>query len=60
MLMQGVVWKGKGYIFSKEAETSSETSPDFREVMICEMSDYIEELEDRYLREGEQRGCNNK
>ncbi len=47
MNMQGVSWKGKHYAFPYEQSTPSEPLPDYREVMICQMSDRIETLEEQ-------------
>lgn len=47
MNMQGVSWKGKYYVFPYELNTPSEPLPDYREVMICQMSDHIETLEEQ-------------
>lgn len=46
MKMQGVSWKGKHYVFAYEQETGSESAPDHKEIIICQMADYIEALKE--------------
>jgi len=40
-----VTWNNRAYSFNYQAETGSESQPDFRDVMICDMADRITELE---------------
>ena len=46
MKMQVVEWRGNYYVFGYENETGSESAPDEREVMVCQMADKLEELKD--------------
>lgn len=44
MKKQCVNWRGSHYAFSCEVDSASESPPDFREVIICQMDDRLNEL----------------
>jgi hypothetical protein len=44
MKMMVVTWGGQHYVFAYANELATESQPDQREVIICEMSDHIDQL----------------
>jgi hypothetical protein len=44
MKMMGVTWGEQHYIFAYANDLATEPQPDQREVIICEMSDHIDQL----------------